>query len=72
MAQVAMAWVLDQEMVDSPIVGCTKSQHLTDAVASLDLELTDDEIARLEQHYKVRQVNGIFDAYQPKPRRSKQ
>ncbi|MEO7016165.1 MAG: aldo/keto reductase, partial [Leifsonia sp.] len=47
-AQVALAWVRQQEAVSSPIVGVTKPQHLDDAVASVDLELATDELERLE------------------------
>ena len=55
MAQVAMAWVLKNPAVDAPIVGATKEHHLTDAVAALDLQLTDDEINALEEPYVLRQ-----------------
>ena len=44
MAQVALAWVLSKPVVSCPIVGATKPHHLQDAVAALDLRLTDDEI----------------------------
>lgn len=54
MAQIALAWVLRNPGVTSPIVGPTKPHHLTDAVAALDLQLTDDEVTLLEQHYTVR------------------
>jgi 1-deoxyxylulose-5-phosphate synthase len=54
MAQVAMAWVLRNPVVSAPIVGATKPHHLTDAVAALDIELTDDEVAALEQPYVPR------------------
>ena len=54
MAQVAMAWVLKHPVVDAPIVGATKAHHLADAAASLDLELTDDEVVALEEHYTPR------------------
>jgi 1-deoxyxylulose-5-phosphate synthase len=55
MASVALAWVLKNPVVDAPIVGATKAHHLTDAVAALDVELTDDEVAALEQAYTPRE-----------------
>jgi 1-deoxyxylulose-5-phosphate synthase len=51
MAQVALAWVLSKPVVTAPIVGATKPHHLSDAVAALNLELTDEEIHRLEDPY---------------------
>lgn len=51
MAQVALAWVLRNPTVAAPIIGATKSAHLTDAAAALDVQLTDDEVARLESPY---------------------
>ena len=53
-AQVALAWVRQHEVVTAPIVGATKSLHLTDAIASLEITLSDDEIARLEEPYVPR------------------
>ncbi len=50
-AQVALAWLLAKDVVTAPIVGATKAHHLADAVAALDLALTDDEIRRLEEPY---------------------
>ncbi|MEZ0052411.1 aryl-alcohol dehydrogenase-like predicted oxidoreductase [Mycobacterium sp. MAA66] len=54
MAQVAMAWVLKNPVVDAPIVGATKTDHLVDAAAAVDLTLTAEEIKALEEHYTVR------------------
>jgi 1-deoxyxylulose-5-phosphate synthase len=51
MAQVALAWVLSKPAVSAPIVGATKPHHLPEAVAALDLTLTDEEITALEEHY---------------------
>jgi aryl-alcohol dehydrogenase-like predicted oxidoreductase len=51
MAHVALAWVLKNPVVTAPIVGPTKSHHLPDAVAALDVHLTDDEIRTLEEPY---------------------
>jgi aryl-alcohol dehydrogenase-like predicted oxidoreductase len=56
MAQVALAWVLKNPVVDAPIVGVTKQHHLVDAVAALDLELTHDEVIALEEPYRPRQA----------------
>jgi aryl-alcohol dehydrogenase-like predicted oxidoreductase len=58
-AQVALAWLLHQPAVTAPIVGATKPQHLADAIAAVDLELSDSELARLEGHYAPRAVSGF-------------
>ena len=44
--------------VDAPIIGATKPGHIDDAVASLDLDLTDDEVATLERPYTSRPIAG--------------
>ena len=51
MAQVALAWLLSKTVISCPIVGATKPRHLQDAVSALDVELTSDEVAALEQPY---------------------
>ncbi|HVV18618.1 MAG TPA: aldo/keto reductase [Pseudonocardiaceae bacterium] len=43
-AQVALAWVLSNPVVTSPIIGATKPEHLADAVAAVDVELTADDL----------------------------
>jgi aryl-alcohol dehydrogenase-like predicted oxidoreductase len=58
MAQIALAWVLRNPVVSAPIVGPTKQHHLADAVAALDVALTDDEVSELEEHYTPRQPTG--------------
>lgn len=58
-AQVALAWVLQKPGVAAPIVGASKPQHLDDAVAALDLALTEDEIAKLEAPYVPHSVVGF-------------
>ncbi len=58
MAQVALAWLLRQPGVDAPIVGATKVRHLDDAVAAVELTLSDDEAARLEAPYLPHAVAG--------------
>ena len=59
MAQVALAWVLQNPVVTAPIVGATKSHHLADAAASIDIDLTDDEIRTLEEPYTPREPAGF-------------
>jgi len=51
MVQVALAWVLKNPTVTAPIVGATKTHHLPDAVAALDVRLSDDEIQLVEEPY---------------------
>jgi aryl-alcohol dehydrogenase-like predicted oxidoreductase len=58
-AQVALAWVLSKPAVVSPIVGATKAQHLSDAVAAVELRLDDAEIASLERDYQPHNVVGF-------------
>ncbi|HST48633.1 aldo/keto reductase [Jatrophihabitans sp.] len=58
-AQVALAWVLRNPVVSAPIVGVTKASHLDDAVAALQLELTADEVDRLESGYQPHPIAGF-------------
>lgn len=55
-AQVALAWLLQQPGIASPIVGATKMHHLEEAVAALDVGLTPDECRRLEESYRPHDV----------------
>jgi 1-deoxyxylulose-5-phosphate synthase len=55
MATIALAWVLQNPVVDAPIVGSTKPHHLADAVAALDIQLTPEETSALEEPYSTRQ-----------------
>ena len=59
MAEVALAWVRMQPAVTAPIVGVTNLNQLTDTVASLDLTLTDDELAALTAPYLPQQPEGF-------------
>jgi 1-deoxyxylulose-5-phosphate synthase len=58
-AQVATAWILQKSAVTAPIIGASKPGHLTDAVASLAVKLTPEEIAALEEPYVPHQVAGF-------------
>jgi 1-deoxyxylulose-5-phosphate synthase len=57
-AQVALAWLLRKPGVTAPIVGASKAHHLTDAVAALGLQLTKQEIDKLESVYVPHPVLG--------------
>ncbi|MET9630828.1 aldo/keto reductase [Lentzea sp. NPDC006480] len=57
-AQVALAWLHRNPVVTAPIVGVTKLAQLDDAVASLDVELTDDEVRQLESAYQPHRIAG--------------
>jgi aryl-alcohol dehydrogenase-like predicted oxidoreductase len=57
-AQVALAWLLGKPAVTAPIVGATKLEHLEDAVAAVDVTLSDEEVARLEAPYVPHPVLG--------------
>jgi aryl-alcohol dehydrogenase-like predicted oxidoreductase len=58
-ARIALAWVMAQPMVAAPIVGASKPGHLDDALAALDIALSEDEIARLESAYIPHPVVGF-------------
>jgi aryl-alcohol dehydrogenase (NADP+) len=58
-AQVALAWMLAKPGITAPIIGATKSHHLEDAIAAVDVHLTPDEIASLEKPYGPRPVAGF-------------
>ena len=57
-AQVAFAWLLSVPAVSAPIIGATKVDYIDDAVAALDVELSDEEIQRLEAPYTPHPVLG--------------
>jgi aryl-alcohol dehydrogenase-like predicted oxidoreductase len=59
MAQVALAWVFTNPVVDAPIVGATKPRHLPDATAAVDIKLTEEEIRTLEDPYGPRLPTGF-------------
>jgi len=54
MSQVAIAWLRRRPALSAPLIGATKPSHLTDAVGALELELTDEQAARLQDPYVPR------------------
>jgi 1-deoxyxylulose-5-phosphate synthase len=57
-AQVALAWMLHRPVLTAPIIGATKPGHVEDAVAAVNVRLSDDEIAALEKPYVPHPVLG--------------
>jgi aryl-alcohol dehydrogenase-like predicted oxidoreductase len=57
-AQVALAWLLAQPGITAPIVGATRLEHLDDALAAVELTLSDDDLAHLAEPYVPRPVLG--------------
>jgi aryl-alcohol dehydrogenase (NADP+) len=57
-SQVALAWVLSKPYVDSPIIGATKIDHLDQAIAALEIKLSEEEIKKLEEAYQPHPVLG--------------
>jgi 1-deoxyxylulose-5-phosphate synthase len=58
-SQVALAWVRTRPAITAPIVGATKLTQLDDALASLEIALSEDEVSQLEAPYKPHPVIGI-------------
>ncbi len=57
-ARIALAWLLSRPGVTAPIVGATRIEHLEDAVASLEISLSDEETRFLEEPYRPHPVRG--------------
>src|SRR5512139_3691355 len=57
-SQIALAWILHKPYVNSPIIGATKMDHLDQAIAALEIQLSEEEIKRLEEPYRPHPVLG--------------
>jgi len=57
-SQIALAWVLSKSYVTAPIIGATKMDHLDQAIAALEIKLSEEEIKKLEESYKPHPVLG--------------
>ncbi len=61
-AQIALAWLHRNPVVAAPLVGATKLSHIDDAIASLDIDLSADEVIALEAPYTPRSdFQGVSD-----------
>src|SRR6204780_2808933 len=58
-SQVALAWHFSKPFVTAPIIGATKPRHIEDAVAALEVKLSPEEVARLEEAYIPHPVLGF-------------
>lgn len=56
--QIALAWLMNKPHISAPIIGATKMDHLEQAIAAVEIKLTDDEVKRLEEPYKPHPVLG--------------
>ena len=57
-ARVSLAWLLQQPLVTSPIIGATKIEHLEDAVAALQVHLNNEELEVLTAEYIPHPIVG--------------
>jgi aryl-alcohol dehydrogenase-like predicted oxidoreductase len=57
-AQIALAWILRKPGITAPIIGASKMPHLEQAVAALEIKLSDEDIAFLEEPYRPHPVLG--------------
>jgi aryl-alcohol dehydrogenase (NADP+) len=58
-AQIALAWHVHKPWVTAPIIGASKLEHIADAVAALDIRLSEAEMRRLEEPYQPHPVLGM-------------
>ncbi|WGF88438.1 aldo/keto reductase [Marinivivus vitaminiproducens] len=58
-AQIALAWILGRSPVTAPIVGASKTRHVDDAIAAVDLDLSEDEARQMEAPYRPHRVVGF-------------
>lgn len=63
MTEISLAWLLTK--VTSPVVGATKMHHIEGAVKAVDLELSAEEIAYLEELYIPHSLAGVMAQNKP-------
>jgi aryl-alcohol dehydrogenase (NADP+) len=57
-SQLALAWLLNKPHVTAPIIGTTRMEQFDQAIAALDIKLSDDEVKQLEEPYKPHPILG--------------
>lgn len=60
MGQMSLAWMLSKPYVTAPVIGTTAIRHVEEAVAALDIQLSDEEIQALEKPYVTHPVLGMM------------
>ena len=63
MTEVSLAWLLTK--VAAPVVGATKPRHIEGATKAVELKLTDEEIAYLEEPYVPHPLAGVMAQNKP-------
>ena len=58
MTEISLAWLLTK--VTAPVVGATKLHHIEGAAKAVDLVLTADELAYLEEPYVPHKLVGVM------------
>jgi aryl-alcohol dehydrogenase-like predicted oxidoreductase len=57
-SQIALAWLLNKPHIIAPIIGASKMDHLNQAIAALEINLSEDEVKRLEELYLPHPILG--------------
>lgn len=57
-SQMALAWILSKPYITAPIIGATKIEHLDQSITALDIQLSEEEIQKLEEAYQPHPVLG--------------
>ena len=57
-SQVALAWVLNKPHITAPIIGSSKIEHMDQAIAALEIKLSEEEVKQLEAAYQPHPVLG--------------
>jgi aryl-alcohol dehydrogenase (NADP+) len=56
--QIALAWVLSKPFVTAPIIGASRMEHLDQAIAAAEIQLSPEEAGRLEELYRPHPILG--------------
>ena len=57
-AQLALAWVMGEPRITAPIIGASRLEQLDDAIGAVDVELSDGDVAALEEVYEPHAIAG--------------